>query len=97
VVTVCEIKYRDRLISTEVIPEMERKVALLRPPRGHTCERALISLYGPDEALRAAGYFHHYVTLRDILRGDGPDLAASVRRRPGRRSTTLQAPGHCAP
>ncbi|HAK95936.1 MAG TPA: hypothetical protein DCM87_13325 [Planctomycetes bacterium] len=67
VVTICEIKYHDRPIATHVIPEMERKCGLVHLPRGHTCERALVSLHGPDEALRAAGYFHHYVTLDDLL------------------------------
>jgi hypothetical protein len=27
----------------------------------------LISLYGPDNSLKDAGYFHHFVTLDDIL------------------------------
>ena len=30
-------------------------------------EKALISLYGPDNSLKNTGYFHHFVTLDDIL------------------------------
>jgi hypothetical protein len=40
---------------------------LLELPRGYTLEKALISLYGPDEALRDCSYFHHYVSLDDIF------------------------------
>ena len=69
VITVCEVKHQNAAITTKVIPEVERKCSLIRIPRGHTCEKALISLYGPDDALRDTGYFAHYVTLTDILRG----------------------------
>ncbi|MBW1802318.1 MAG: AAA family ATPase [Deltaproteobacteria bacterium] len=67
VITVCEIKYHNKKIGTHIIPEMERKCALVKVPRGYTLEKALISLYGPDKALKDAGYFHHFVTLDDIL------------------------------
>ncbi len=68
VITVCEIKYQDREIGPQVIPAVERKCRLLKIPRGHTVERALISIYGPDKSLRESDYFHHIVTLKDILR-----------------------------
>ncbi len=45
----------------------ELKINLLNIPRGYTCEKALISLYGPDKSLSNAEYFDHYVTLKDIL------------------------------
>jgi hypothetical protein len=47
---------------------MERKCTLVKLPRGYAVEKALISLYGPDNSLKDAGYFHHFVTLDDILR-----------------------------
>ncbi|MFC1453147.1 ATP-binding protein [Verrucomicrobiota bacterium] len=67
VITVCEAKYHHRPISTKVIPEMERKCSVLPVPRGYTREKALVSLHGPDDALRDTGYFDHYVTLSDIM------------------------------
>jgi AAA+ ATPase superfamily predicted ATPase len=67
VITICEIKHHGRPITTKVIPEVERRCSLLKVPRGHTVERALVSLYGPDTALRDAGYFHHYLTLKELL------------------------------
>jgi len=39
----------------------------LKLPRGYAVEKALISLYGPDNSLKDTGYFHHFVTLDDIL------------------------------
>ncbi|MBW2583197.1 MAG: AAA family ATPase [Deltaproteobacteria bacterium] len=67
VITVCEIKHQNIKIGTHVIPEMQRKCALLKVPRGYALEKALISLYGPDNSLKDTGYFHHFVTLDDIL------------------------------
>ncbi len=67
VITVCEIKHQNMKIGTHIIPEMQRKCALLKVPRGYALEKALISLYGPDNSLKDTGYFHHFVTLDDIL------------------------------
>jgi AAA+ ATPase superfamily predicted ATPase len=67
VITVCEIKHQNKKIGTHVIPEMERKCKLVKRPRGYAVEKALISLYGPEDSLKDAGYFHHFVTADDIL------------------------------
>ena len=67
VITICEIKHHGKKIGTKIIPEIERKCSLFNAPRGYAVERALISLYGPDEALKNAEYFHHIVTLSDIF------------------------------
>ena len=67
VITVCEIKHQNKKIGTHIVPEMQRKCALLKVPRGYALEKALISLYGPDNSLKDTGYFHHFVTLDDIL------------------------------
>jgi hypothetical protein len=69
VIVICEIKYSNERISTKVIPGMEKKCSILEIPRGYTLERALISLCGPDEALRDSGYFNHHVTVEDIVAG----------------------------
>lgn len=67
VITVCEIKHRNKPVTREIIPEMERKCRLLDIPAGYTVEKALISLYGPDESLKETAYFHHSLTLENIL------------------------------
>lgn len=67
VIVACEIKFSNERISTKIIPEMENKCTALNIPRGYTLERALISLYGPDEALRDSCYFNHHVTGKEII------------------------------
>jgi AAA+ ATPase superfamily predicted ATPase len=68
IVVVCEIKYSINDIPTTVIPEVQRKCALLKVPRGFTIQKSLISLYGPDKALTDSRYFDHTVTIKDIFR-----------------------------
>lgn len=75
VITVCEIKYHNKKITTSVIAEMERKVSLLKIPRGYSLEKALISLYGPDEHVKNSGYFNHFVTLEDIFQDSSPTFS----------------------
>jgi len=65
VIVVCEIKYHNREISQKIISEMERKLSLLKIPRGFSTQTALISLYGPDEGLKDADFFDHYFTVKD--------------------------------
>jgi AAA+ ATPase superfamily predicted ATPase len=67
VMTVCEIKYFDKPIDSSIIASMQRRCELVKLPRGWMIERALISVHGPDKALRASNYFHHYVRLDDFL------------------------------
>jgi hypothetical protein len=67
VITICEIKHHNAPLSTKIIPEIERKVSLFSLPRGFTLEKSLVSLYGPDDALRDSGYFNHYIVLDDIM------------------------------
>ncbi|VAX36724.1 archaeal ATPase, fused to C-terminal DUF234 domain [hydrothermal vent metagenome] len=67
VITLCEIKHQAKPISTAVIPEVKRKCALLKIPRGYSLEMALISLYGPDQSLKDSKYFHHSVMLENIF------------------------------
>lgn len=67
VVTVCEIKHLKEPVGKGIISEMARRCALLEIPRGYSMAKALVSLYGPDAALRESGYFNYYITLEDIL------------------------------
>lgn len=67
VIVACEIKFQNQEISTRIIPEMENKCAALDIPRGYTLEKALISLYGPDRALRDSGYFNYSISAEEII------------------------------
>lgn len=67
VITICEIKYHNKKIGTKIIPEIEKKCSLIKVPRGYTLEKALISLHGPDNALKDSDFFNHYVNVDDIF------------------------------
>ena len=67
VITVCEIKYHSKPIGTDIIPEMERKCALITVPRGFTLEKALISRFGADPSLQASQYFHHCISIDNFF------------------------------
>ena len=68
VITICEIKHHSSQITTKIIPEVDRKCNLFEIPKGYTVEKALISLYGPDKALKESCYFDYSVTLEDFFR-----------------------------
>lgn len=65
--TVCEIKFHDKPVGTKVIPEFEKKVALL-PKIKTTTERMLISPFGADTSLINTEYFQHIVTLDQLFK-----------------------------
>lgn len=67
VITLCEVKFHQKEIDTTIIPEVERKCQLFPLPKGYTLEKALISLHGPSKALLDTEYFHHYVSMKDIM------------------------------
>lgn len=67
IVTVCEIKFHEKQISTDVIPEVERKISILPRKRGQTVEKMLIAPFGSDESLTKSQYFHHVISMEDLL------------------------------
>lgn len=68
VVTLCEIKYYEGEVPVTVVHEVKKKCALIDVPRGYTLEKALISRFGPEKALRELDYFHHYVEEADFFK-----------------------------
>ena len=67
VITICEIKHHNKEITTKIIPEMEKKCKSLKMPKGYTLDKALISLYGPDKALKESKYFDYSIILDDLF------------------------------
>ncbi|MBN1676693.1 MAG: ATP-binding protein [Kiritimatiellae bacterium] len=67
VVTLCEIKFRDRNIGTDVIAEVERKRHMLPNPRNRTIETVLVTASAPTEELRRERYFNRILQLEDIF------------------------------
>lgn len=66
VLTVCEIKYTQSKIGTEVIEEFEKKISQLET-KNQTIEKVLISASGATDALIGRAYFDRIITLEDIF------------------------------
>ena len=67
VIVLCEVKYHNQAINSKIIPEIERKIALLPIPQDHSLEKALITVNGIDDALRNSEYFDYVLDVKDIL------------------------------
>ena len=50
-----------------VIPEIERKLKFLHPPKRFTVERVLIAANGVTPQLEQKGYFHHILGLEALF------------------------------
>lgn len=67
ILTVCEIKYLQTKVNTQVIEEFEDKLSQLPNPKKYTIQKVLISLYGPTDSLIERGYFDRIITLSDFF------------------------------
>ncbi len=67
IITLCEIKFHAEEITPSIIPEVEKKCALLAIPAGYTLEKCLISRFGPNKALASSKYFHHEISVADFF------------------------------
>lgn len=67
VLTLCEIKYLNKKVGTNVIAEMESKIERLNPSNKKTIHRVLICNEGAEEALIARHYFDKVITLEDLF------------------------------
>ncbi|MBI1871297.1 MAG: hypothetical protein HYS07_08910, partial [Chlamydiae bacterium] len=64
---VCEIKYTEAAVGTEVINEMDRKLELLLNPKKKSIQRILIAPFGATKALDERHYFDRIITLKEIF------------------------------
>lgn len=67
VLTICEIKYTQTKIGTEVIEEFEKKLRQLTDTKKKKIEKVLISANGATDALLDRAYFDRIITLEDIF------------------------------
>jgi hypothetical protein len=67
VITICEIKYWNSEVGTNIISEMKRKTELLKNTKGYSIETALITTFGADKSLKETNYFDHILTMDDIF------------------------------
>jgi AAA+ ATPase superfamily predicted ATPase len=65
--SVCEMKFRDAPISTEIIPEMESKLKKLPIKRNCSIHKVLLAPNGISEALRNSEYFDDVLVAEDML------------------------------
>jgi len=68
VLTLCEIKFYDKPVGTDIIPEVKRKLLLLPKTKKDTVETMLISPFGADKSLRDSEYFNHIIEFNDFLK-----------------------------
>lgn len=66
-ITLCEMKYYNKKVPLIIQREVEKKVKLLNVKKGITVEKAIISQYGAEAKLKELDYFHHDVTVADIM------------------------------
>jgi AAA+ ATPase superfamily predicted ATPase len=66
--TICEIKYSEREITPQVIPEVEQRAEKLsRLFPSYSIKKALITPIGQSKALKSSEYFDYAITAREIL------------------------------
>lgn len=67
VYTVCEVKYVEGCIGTEVIEEIEKKLKLFPNKKDYTIQRVLITNAGADQALMRRSYFDKIITFKELF------------------------------
>lgn len=67
-ISLCEIKFYDGLVDTEVIKQFNTKLERFRPPKGYSVEKIIISQFGITEALSKSEYFDHSFVVTELFR-----------------------------
>jgi len=65
---VCEIKFSKNPIGTEVITEMQEKIARLKRPKGFSCRPVLIHVNGVTEDVVDSDYFSAIIDMSDFFK-----------------------------
>lgn len=64
----CEVKFRQGVVGTEVIKEVEEKLRSLQLPRGFSCRPVLIHVNGVSEDVVDSGYFARIIDMSELLK-----------------------------
>ncbi len=67
VYTICEIKYWQGKVGTEVIAEFEKKLSIFPNKKNKTIHKVLICSEGVDNALLNRSYFDEIITCSQLL------------------------------
>lgn len=70
VITLCEMKYTQAKIGTDVIEDFERKLNLFPNRNKKTIQKVLVTVEGASEFLIARHYFDHVISLDDLFTAD---------------------------
>lgn len=62
---ICEIKFSKRVISTDIIAEMEKKIKSIKKPKRLSCIPVLIHVNAVSDALEESGYFFKIIDFSE--------------------------------
>jgi uncharacterized protein len=65
---VCEVKFKQGLVGTEVIEEVQEKLDRLELPRGFSCRPVFVHINGVTEELADRGFFAKIIDFSELLR-----------------------------
>ncbi len=68
VITICEVRYIQGLVSEKVVQEMEDKLEYFPNKKKKTIHKVLITTEGANEGLIRRSYFDQIITIDDLLR-----------------------------
>ncbi len=68
VYTICEIKYFQTKVGTNIIAEFEKKLELFPNPKQRTIQKILITTEGAEASLIKRHYFDRIITLADMFK-----------------------------
>lgn len=63
----CEIKFSKQPVSSEVVGQVQAKVAVLKRPKGLSCLPVLVHVNGVSDAVLASEYFYRIVDFADMV------------------------------
>lgn len=63
----CEVKFRQGVVGTEVIEEVQEKLDRLQLPKGFSCRPVLIHVNGVSEEVIESGYFARIIDFSELL------------------------------
>lgn len=64
---VCEVKFSKNVISSSIIPEVQKKMDNFHYPKGYSCRPVLIHVNGVHEDVIDSGFFSNIINFGDYL------------------------------
>ena len=65
---ICEFKFRNRMIGSEVIEELEQKIKALKVPKGFATVPVLVTNADVSDSIIRADYFHRIINVEDWVK-----------------------------